>query len=93
MAGPIGFPSDAAVVVALCQAHSISYVACLLKTSLTRVRLVRDAHKTAIVMARLKGGQTLEGICFNLDLLASLDRMRDWHQNIYLKQEPDHAQD
>jgi hypothetical protein len=93
MAGPIGFPSDAAVVVALCQAHSISYIACLLNTSLSRVRGLRDRHKTEIVTARLKGGQALEGIAFQLDLLASLDRMRDWHQNIYLKQEHDHAQD
>lgn len=76
----VGFPTDAEILAALKLPNSLSYVAAQLHTSMERVRGLRDKHKAEIVETRLKNGQTIEGICFQLDILPSLDRMREWHK-------------
>ena len=101
MAGPIGFPSETDVVSALQQKNSLSYVAAQLRTSMSRVREIRDRHKSVIVQARLDAGQTLAGVCYQLDLLQYWDRMQEWHKRVLelkrsqakplLLEEPDHA--
>ena len=92
------FVSDEDIVLELCKFQSVSYVACKLGTVLSRVREIRDAHKTKIVTARLQAGQTIEGIAFQLDLVPYLDRMRDWVKRVNdlkqaQEQEQAHAQD
>lgn len=94
MAEPVRFATDDQILAALKQTHSLSYIAALLHTSMERIRSLRDQHKTAIVQARLDAGQTIEGICFHLELLIYLDRMREWHkrvQDLKHTQEQDHA--
>ena len=78
------FVSNETIVAELCKPHSLGWIAARFNVSLERLRSVRDEHKTEIVNTRIKEHhQTIDSICYQLDLLLNLDSLRHWYKLHY----------
>ena len=74
------FASEDDVLAKLKRPFSLSYVACQCGCSMQRIREVFYKFKTEVVEARVALGQPIDGICFQLDLLLSRDRLIKWYE-------------